>query len=143
MSDTAGFESLVRPYVQPKFRPKFTPLVRPLPDVEQGKFAFTGSSSQVETLSKSEQGSWSKSIPVETRRTVTKQRVYQKKPDGTVEKENFVDVEHATEIEMREGDGTTKRYVYADPPMANNIENIEVGTVYVNEGVASGESAPP
>lgn len=140
-----SFEPFVRPYVVPSIRPAVPQLLPPEDNVEQGIAVLSGLGGKLIDLSQSQQGSVSRSHPVETQRTVTTQRVYQKKDDGTIEKENFVDVEHTTEMKMREGDGSIKRYVYANPPQANNIETIETGTVYVNEGAVqsgSGGAAP-
>lgn len=141
---TATFESFVRPVVVPVFRPRQALPIPPLPDPEQGRAVITGSSGEAIVLTKSEQSSWSRSMPVEIRRKVTRQRVYQKKDDGTIERENFVDVEHTTEMEMREGDGTLRHEYYADPPEAPNIETIEANVTITNpEAPAEGGGAAP
>lgn len=147
-----GFDTLVRPSVLPNIRPPARPRLRPsIPpavralstaDPTSGQAVImAGSSPQVIELTASGSNSWSKSNQRETQRTVTTQRVYQKEPDGKVNKDNYIDVDHTTEMKTKNSDGTETKYTYANPPEANNIENIEVGTIYVNEGVAS--STPP
>lgn len=144
---TETFESVVRPSVIPVFRPPPARPIPPLPDPEQDKAVITGSSGQAILLTKSEQSSWSRSMPVEAERTVTTQRVYQKQADGTVNKENFVDVEHVTKMQMQEGDGTKKTYYYAKPKEAENIETLEANQTFKNEDLnpesfSSGGAAP-
>jgi hypothetical protein len=131
--DTRTFESFVRPSVVPVFRPPPARPIPPLPDPEQGKTVITGmSGGQAIMLTKSEQSSWSRSKPVEAERKVTVQRVYQKETDGTVNKENYVDVEHATEMTMQEGDGTLRHEYYTQPTEAPNIETIETNKTIKN-----------
>lgn len=135
--DTTTFEIVVRPAVVQGFRPHETLPVKSLPDPGQGVAAIMGGSGQAITLNKSEQGSWSRSKPVEVKRTVTRQRVYQKEPDGTVNKDNYVDVDHTTKMTMDEG-GAQKQYIYAPPKEAPNIETLETGIVIPNENWAAG-----
>lgn len=129
---TETLESVVRPNVVPIFRPPPARPIPPLPDPEQGLAVITGTGTQAIMLTKSEQTSWSNSHPVEVKRTVTRQRIYQKQDDGTVNRENFVDVDHATKMTMQEGSGARTEYHYAPPPVADNIENIETGVVIPN-----------
>lgn len=125
---TDTLEIFVRPSVIPVFRPPPARPILPLPDPEQGKAVITGTSGgQAIMLTKSEQSSWSRSVNVETRRTVDRVRIYQKEKDGTVNKENFVDVEEAKEIRMADGTGVQMRYQYADPVDPKDVpDNIEI-----------------
>ena len=133
-----SFELFVRPFVTPPIRPPARPPVLPFQDTpEQGVAVLRGLGGKLIDLTFSETSSWSKSRAVETQRTVTRQRVYQKENDGTVNKENFVDVEHVTEMEMQEGDGTLRYEYYADPPEEINIETLEANVTIPNP------NAPP
>lgn len=145
--DTRTFESFVRPSVVPVFRPPPARPIPPLPDPEQGKSVITGmSGGQAIMLTQSVQSSWSRSQPVEVKRTVTTQRIYQKQDDGTVNRENFVDVDHTTKMTMQEGNGAQTTYHYASPPEADNIETIEANKTIENPNApppSSGGGASP
>jgi hypothetical protein len=127
----AGFEVIVRPVVFPAIRPAPARPLAPQDDPEKGVAVLSGLGGKLIDLSFSESASWSKSRPVETRRNVATERIYQKKPPtpehpkGELEKENYIDVERMRRLEMQEGDGTKKLYYYADPPMPRDF-NIEV-----------------
>jgi hypothetical protein len=103
----AGFETIVRPVVLPNIRPTPKQSVRPQEavtgDPEKGMCVIRGTSGKIVQLPYSFSSSMSKSQPVEIERRFDEGRVYQKEPDGKVNKENFVDIEIPTRIKMRMG----------------------------------------
>ena len=126
-----SFEVVVRPFVAPGIRPPpARSPVLPFQDTpEQGVAVLRGLGGSLIGTSFSESSSWSRSVVVEVQRKVTRQRVKQLyvRPDGTIEinPENYVDVEHVTEMETQDGNGTVQRAHYAKPPEARNIETLE------------------
>lgn len=101
-----GFETVVRPVVLPNIRPR--PARAPLPpadDPEKGFCVIRGNGYRQASTSKSVSVSSSQSRPKEIKRRVDVTRVYQKMDDGTVNKQNFVDVEVANKIWMETGAG--------------------------------------
>ena len=118
------FDLLVRPNVSPDIRPNPAQLISPSGNPEIGKAIFGGVGTQVIKLTTSVQQSWSRSKPVEIRRQVAVERVYQKEKDGTINKDNYVDVERMKRLETQESNGEKKMHYYADPPMPR--DNIEI-----------------
>jgi len=111
-----SFETVVRPFVIRTLRPPApSQLLVPEDDPSQGFAVLSGAGMEKINSTYNEQSSWSKSRNVETQRTVDRVRIYQKEEDGTVNKENFVDVEEAKEIRMVDGKGVETRYQYASP----------------------------
>jgi hypothetical protein len=98
----AGFEVVVRPVVFPNIRPAPTRSLPPEDDPTKGFCVIKGSSGKVIDLPFSWSVSTSKTRPVETERRVDEVRSYQMEDDGTVNRKNFVDVEAANKITMRE-----------------------------------------
>jgi len=102
---------------------------------EKGVAVLRGLGGKVIDLTMSETSSWSKTREIEKERTVTPKRVYQKQPDGTVNKENYIDIEEVSRIEtIDSATGTQYAYVYADPRgrPASNVEYLAPDEVYVN-----------
>lgn len=114
----AGLEVVVRPVVFPNIRPQ--PPQKPIPpadDPEAGFCEIKGNGARQITLTHSFSVTSSKSAGTETERRVDRARVYQKdgggsgaraagkeaRAGGTVNKENFVDVEVATRIRSNMG----------------------------------------
>lgn len=98
----AGFEVVVRPVVFPDIRPAPARSLPPADDPTKGFCEITGGGNFPVQLSFSSQVSTSKSKPVETERRVDGVRVYQMDDDGTVNEDNFVDLEIANRIKMRD-----------------------------------------
>jgi hypothetical protein len=111
-----GFEVFVRPVIFPNIRPAATPQpVSPSSsDPTQGWCTIKGASGEVATFSDSWSMSLSKSRAVETRRTSDLARVYQQDDDGTVNKDNFVDVKVPSKI-MDKGGQQRSQSVQVDP----------------------------
>jgi hypothetical protein len=103
--------------------PPAKPPVLPFQDTpEQGVAVLRALGGKLIDLTFSETSSWSKSRNVEVQRTVTEKRVYQKNDDGTVEKENFVDVEEVTAMTTRDqSTGVETKHVYAKEVSDDNI----------------------
>jgi len=99
----AGFEIIVRPVVFPNIRPTPARSLPPPDDPEKGFATIKGNGAKLVSLTTSFSKNMSKSRSVETKRRVDVARVYQKKKDGTINKENFVDVEVANKIWKKEG----------------------------------------
>jgi len=132
-----SFEGFTRPFQwKPVWPPAPARPVAPEDKPEQGVAVLRGLGGKVIDLTRSETSSWSKSRAVEKERTVARERVYQKKNDGTIEKENFVDVERVQKMTMQEGDGTERKYMYAEPAPVPNIETLEIVRI-------TNQNAPP
>jgi hypothetical protein len=101
----AGFEVVVRPVVFPNIRPAPARSLPPADDPEKGMCVITGGGSFPVQLSHSANVSTSKSKPVETERRSDEARIYQMEDDGTVNRDNYVDVKAANRINMRRQEG--------------------------------------
>src|SRR5262245_54474117 len=94
----AGFEVVVRPVVFPNIRPTQPRSLPPITDPEQGFFEIRGNGAQQVGESYSYSYSQSSKSSTETKRRSDVARVYQKDDDGTVNRDNFVDIKVATKI---------------------------------------------
>lgn len=121
---TAGFETIVRPVVFPVIRPARARVLAPADDPEKGVATLSGSGGGLIDLSFSESASWSRSRQVEAQRTVRVKRVKQKEEDGTINEENFVDIEEVKELRMVDAGGVEIRQQYAEPEEQDNVEII-------------------
>jgi predicted transcriptional regulator len=135
----AGFEVIVRPVVFPDIRPQPARSLPAEDDPEKGICRITGASGQVVDLPYSFSISKSKTRAQEIQRTVDKQRVYQKEDDGTVNKDNFVDVDTVKKLKMDQGknknyypSNPTIVWKFAPPEEADNIETLERDVVKKN-----------
>jgi len=147
-----SFEGFIRPFVAPPIRPPAKPPVLPFQDTpEQGIAVLRGLGGKLIDLTFSETSSWSKSVQVETQRTVDRERVYQKKdptpeyPKGEIERENYVDVERVRRLEMQDGNGQLLKYDYALPSRSDNVEVLQENVTIKNPNVPpveSGGAAP-
>jgi hypothetical protein len=99
----AGFEVVVRPVVFPSIRPAPARSLPPPDDPEKGFAVIRGNGAQSVSLSSSYSVSWSKSRQVESERRVDEVTVYEMDDNGTVNKKNFVDLEVANRIKMKDG----------------------------------------
>lgn len=94
----AGFEVIVRPVILPGIRPAPARSLPPADDPEKGICEIKGAGSHPISLSHSTSISWSQSKPKERERRVDEARIYQQDDDGTINRENFVDIEVANRI---------------------------------------------
>jgi hypothetical protein len=99
----AGFEVVVRPVVLPNIRPQPAQTLPPVDDPEKGFCTIHGNPAKEVNLSSSWSNSSSKSHHVETERRFDEVRVYQQDDDGTVNRDNFMDVEVANRFSMNYG----------------------------------------
>lgn len=132
-----SFEVFVRPFIAPAIRPPAKPPVLPFQDTpEQGVAVLRGLGGKLIDLTFSETSSWSRSRNVEVERTVAVERVKQKEPDGTINEENYVDVERVQKMTTRDGRGVETQYFYAEPEPQPNVEILEDGKVRKNGTVS-------
>lgn len=101
----AGFEVVVRPVVFPNIRPTPKRSLAPEADPEKGICEIRGSSGRIIDLPYSWSVSTSKGKAVESERRFDEVRVYQMDDDGTVNRDNFVDVQVANRIKTKEPGG--------------------------------------
>lgn len=99
----AGFEVVVRPVVFPNIRPASARSLPPQDDPTKGFAVIKGNGAKAMTLTESFNMSMSKSHQVETERRVDEVRVYQQDDGGTINRNNFVDLEVANRIKTRGG----------------------------------------
>lgn len=97
----AGFEVVVRPVVFPNIRPQPARSLPPVNDPTQGFAEIHGNPAKTADVPYSFSASTSKSIQKESQRKVDGARIYQKNPDGTINRKNFIDVEVAKKIVMK------------------------------------------
>lgn len=97
----AGFEVVVRPVVFPNIRPTPKRSLAPEANPEKGICEIIGSSGRIIDLPYNWSVSTSKGKAVETERRVDEVRVYQENDDGTVNRDNFVDIEVANRIKSK------------------------------------------
>lgn len=151
----AGFEVVVRPVVFPDIRPAPARSLPPADDPEKGFAVIKGNGAKAMTLSESFSMSMSKSRPMETERRSDEARIYQMDDDGTVNRDNFVDVKAANRIKMRrqEGDPIPKQdnpmglprptapevsyYKRVEP--SDNVEIMKTDIVEKNPAAGTGE----
>jgi hypothetical protein len=118
----ANFETVVRPVVFPNIRPAPPRVLPPEADDPTKGFAtIRGNGGKHIDLTQSTTISMSKSRGTESERRVDVMRVYQEEEDGTVNKSNFVDVENATKITVRES-VDYKRTWYQRQEEKDNVE---------------------
>lgn len=96
----AGLEVVVRPVIFPNIRPQPRQSLPPQDDPEKGFAVIKGQPAQGVGTNYSMSISSSKSKPREVERRFDEVRVYQEQDDGTINKDNFVDVEVANRITM-------------------------------------------
>jgi hypothetical protein len=99
----AGFEVIVRPAILPNIRPARAQTLAPADDPSKGICEIKGTSPHIVSLSHSMSVSGSETRPQETQRRSDTARVYQEKEDGSVNRNNFVDVQVPNKIWMDKG----------------------------------------
>jgi hypothetical protein len=97
----AGFEIIVRPVVFPNIRPAPAQPVPPADDPDKGFATIRGNGAKEISLASSYSKSASSSTHTELERREDEARVYQKKKDGKINKDNFVDIRAANRIKMK------------------------------------------
>src|SRR5262245_41397212 len=97
----AGFEVVVRPVVFPNIRPQSARSLSPADDPTKGICEIKGAGSFVVQFSNNTSWSVSYQKNREIKRRVDVGRVYQQNDDGTINRENFVDIEVANKMWKR------------------------------------------
>jgi hypothetical protein len=121
-----SLSGFVRQEIPPQWRPAPARPAVPKDTADTGVATLSGSSPQLITLSSNASAGWSKSDgkKQEWRRRVDLFRVYQVEDDGTINNENFVDVEVPKEIDSYQNDGWREKLLLAEQEAADNIEKI-------------------
>ena len=96
----AGFEVVVRPVVLPSIRPQRAQSLPPQDNPDEGFAVIRGNGGIEVTLSNSYSANTTVPGQKERKREVDEARIYQKTSDGTINKENFVDIKVAKKIWM-------------------------------------------
>ena len=122
-----GFEVIVRPVVFPNIRPVPAQSRPPASDLSKGMATIHGANGKFFDLAYSWSASTSQSRSRETKRRFDVARVYQMDDDGTVNNDNFVDIEVAKKIWMKDAQKDT---TYKSTPVKER-SNIEIK--YVNK----------
>jgi len=129
----SGLEYVVRPVVFPDIRPTPSQSVPQKDNPNQGKATISGSSGKTIDLPYSYSISASQSRQSEIQRRVDVARVYQVTDDqGTVNKDNFVDISVANKIWMRDGQAVTPNY-FRRIQETNNVEIREYNMIVTNQ----------
>lgn len=118
----SGFETIVRPVVLPNIRPAPARQKAPDDDPDRGVCVLNGSSGRLIDLSVSESSSITRSRANELKRRFDVARVYQVEDDGTVNRDNFIDVEVVNRLWLQAGDGTVMKERFARVRESNNVE---------------------
>lgn len=118
----SGLETIVRPVVLPNIRPAPARPKVPDDDAERGVCVLNGSSGRLIDLSISESSSISRSRANELKRRFDVARVFQVEDDGTVNLENFIDVEVINRLWLQAGDGTITKARFARQEESANVE---------------------
>lgn len=108
----AGLEIVVRPVIFPDIRPRPRPALPPEDDPTKGFAVIQGNPAGSTSSSLSVSINSSHARPVENERRVDEARVYQQDDDGTINKDNFVDVEVANRITMEEPVPVSDKFAY-------------------------------
>jgi hypothetical protein len=118
------FEVIVRPVVFPNIRPAPARALAPEANPDQGIAVLNGSGGKLIDLPRSWSASTSQRVEQkETKRQYDTQRVYQKDKDGTINKDNFFDLEHLKKVRLDDGtDQGAIRVIYSEPPPVDNVE---------------------
>jgi hypothetical protein len=105
----AGLEIVVRPFIFPSIRPRPRAALPPQDDPTKGFATISGNPAGSTSSSQSVSISSSHSRPKEVSRRVDETRVYQEEDDGTINKDNYVDIEVANKITMQEPAGVSEK----------------------------------
>ena len=110
----AGFETIVRPVVFPNIRPAPARSLPPADDPEKGFAIIKGNPAKEVDLNYSYSMSASSRSSNETERRVDVARIYQEEDDGTINRDNYVDIEVANRIKMK---GSSRQSGQAGDPV--------------------------
>jgi hypothetical protein len=125
----AGFETVVRPAIVPNIRPSPAQKVVAFDDPGQGFAIIHGNPAKQLNLTTTTSVSISRNNGQEVERRVDRLRVYQKDADGNINRDNFVDVEVANRLRVKDPTGRVTTY-YRPAPTADNIEMLTGNILY-------------
>jgi hypothetical protein len=118
------FEVIVRPVVFPNIRPPAARMLAPESNPDQGFATISGTGGKLIDLPHSWSASHTETKQQqETKRQYDTEKVYQKDDSGTINRDNFIEVERLKKVRLDDGGdlGPTK-VIYADPPRSDNVE---------------------
>lgn len=120
----AGLEVVVRSVVFPNIRPTAARMLAPESSPDQGIATISGTGGKLIDLPHSWSASHTETKQQqETRRQYDVEKVYQMDEDGTINHDNFIEVERLKKVRLEGGsDQGPIRVIYAEPPPADNIE---------------------
>jgi len=123
----SGLEVVVRPAVLPNIRPLAPRVLAPEDDPAQGIFTLGGSGGRLIDVPLQFHSSVKREGPhYETERTYDLDRIKQRNPDGTVNDDNYVDVERMTKLKTYDPYKQMRQTtVFINPPESPNIETID------------------
>jgi hypothetical protein len=121
-----GLEVVVRPLVLPNIRPPVALRIASPDDPTKGLASLGGSGGGTFVgTSYSFSMSYSSSHPKhENKRQVDVERVYQKDGKGSINRNNYIDVQRTKKIKLITDDGY-ERILYASVEQPDNVETIE------------------
>jgi hypothetical protein len=121
-----GLEVVVRPVVFPNIRPTRPRVLAATSDSpDQGMVVLSGGGSTFVGTSYSYSYSYSSSKPhKEQKRQVYKVRVYQENKDGTINKDNYVDVDQMQKV-LLTNEKEPLRVIFGDYKTPDNAEILE------------------
>jgi hypothetical protein len=125
----AGFETIVRPAVVPNIRPSPAQKVVAFDDPGQGFAIIHGNPAKQLNLTTTTSISISRNNGQEVERRVDQVRIYQVDEQGNINKSNFVDVEVANRLRVKDPTGRVTTY-YRPTPTADNIELLKPDIIY-------------
>src|SRR6516162_5071311 len=125
----AGFETVVRPAIVPNIRPSAAQKVVAFDDPGQGFAVIHGNPAKELNLTTTTSISISRNNGQEVERRVDRMRVYQMDDGGNINKDNFVDVEVANRLRVKDPTGRVTTY-YRPAPSADNIELLKPDIIY-------------
>lgn len=128
-------EIIIRPLLPPQGRP--APVQAPyVPEESEKSVEIAGRKGQVITLTGTESFSFNRSedSQSETSRMFNITRVFRATTDNdgnitSVDRGQFVDVEHTTGINLRDREGKSRVSLYEPPPAAANVEILQSGVI--------------
>jgi hypothetical protein len=129
-----GLEVVVRPVVLPNIRPAAPRVLLPSGSPESGLAVISGGGGKFFGTSHSWSFSISQQTPhKETKRQVDVLRVHQKNDDGTINNNNFIDVERLKKVRLDGGD-TVQNVIYSNPRPPDNVTVLETDATRLAEG---------
>jgi len=118
-----GLEVVVRPVVLPNIRPATPRVLLPSGSPESGLAVLSGGGGKFFGTSHSWSFSISQQTPhAETKRQVDVLRVHQKNDDGTINQDNFIDVEQMKKVSARNNSGDVLKVIYQEMAQPDNVE---------------------